>query len=242
MTITETTAVTERKTAAQALVAVMRDVDFVAKTHQTNAEGRYMFRGIDDVINAIAPALRKYGAFVIPRMIDKSAEVQPTAKGGSVNLVRVTVDFAIYGEIGDPIIGTAPGEAFDSGDKATAKAMSVAFRTFLLQALAIPTNEPDPDQTGFERGSEEGSAKPIYWDIGQRLIEEFKDRGARLEFVETTLGRKLEGGIESLNAWDVADLMNTFVAYKKARIEGRPMRDAKDFIERMKAATTGGTP
>ena len=234
--MTDATAVPEPKTAAQAIIAVMRDVDFVAKTHQTNAEGRYMFRGIDDVINAIAPALRTHGAFVVPSLVDKSNEVQPTARGGSVNLVRVTVDFAIYGEIGDPIVGTAPGEAFDSGDKATAKAMSVAFRTFLLQALAIPTNEPDPDQVGFERGNDQGAGKPIYWEIGQALIGEFQDRAKRLEFVESALGKKLEGGIESLSAWDVEDLERIFAAYKKARIEGRPMQDAKDFIARMKAA------
>jgi hypothetical protein len=40
-----------------------------------------------------------------------------------------------------------PGEAFDSGDKSTAKAMSVAYRTALLQALTLPTDEPDPDET-----------------------------------------------------------------------------------------------
>jgi hypothetical protein len=39
----------------------------------------------------------------------------------------------------------------DSGDKATAKAMSVAMRTALLQALCLPTDEPDPDATSYER-------------------------------------------------------------------------------------------
>jgi hypothetical protein len=37
------------------------------------------------------------------------------------------------------------------GDKAAPKAMSVAFRTALLQALALPTDEPDPDSQSFER-------------------------------------------------------------------------------------------
>jgi hypothetical protein len=41
----------------------------------------------------------------------------------------------------------------DSGDKAVPKAMSVAFRTALLQALALPTDEPDPDASTYERAA-----------------------------------------------------------------------------------------
>src|SRR5690606_34079164 len=43
------------------------------------------------------------------------------------------------------------GEAMDSGDKATSKAMSVAFRTALIQALALPTDEPDPAESTYQR-------------------------------------------------------------------------------------------
>ena len=46
----------------------------------------------------------------------------------------------------------------DGGDKATAKAMSVAFRIALLQALALPTSEPDPDSTSYERSPAKNAA------------------------------------------------------------------------------------
>jgi hypothetical protein len=64
---------------------------------------------------------------------------------------RVIVKYTFVGPEGDTLTGSAPGEAMDSGDKATAKAMSVAFRTFLLQALSLPTNEPDPDAVVYSR-------------------------------------------------------------------------------------------
>lgn len=48
----------------------------------------------------------------------------------------------------------------DSGDKATAKAMSVAFRTALLQALCLPTDEIDPDAESYERSSAEDVLAP----------------------------------------------------------------------------------
>lgn len=242
-----TTEVAQPRTAAQALIAVMRDVDFVGKTHQTNAEGRYMYRGIDDVINAIAKPLRDAGAFLVPTLLEKSAEVQPTARGGSVNLVRVTVQFAIYGEVGEPIVGSAPGEAFDSGDKATSKAMSVAFRSFLLQALAIPTNEPDPDEENFERGNDskqgtEETQEPLYRRLGNELIKQFRTRDERLGFVVKALGRPLFDGeeIQTMLPTDIEEVWSALEAYVKARIEGRPMRDAQDFLDRYKANALNG--
>jgi hypothetical protein len=45
----------------------------------------------------------------------------------------------------------------DSGDKATAKAMSVAYRTALLQVLCLPTDEPDPDSHTYERAPVESA-------------------------------------------------------------------------------------
>jgi len=54
---------------------------------------------------------------------------------------------------GDRLEATVAGEAMDAGDKATAKAMSVAFRIVLLQALALPTDDTDPDATSYERST-----------------------------------------------------------------------------------------
>ena len=47
----------------------------------------------------------------------------------------------------------AAGQASDSGDKAVPKAMSVAYRTVLLQALCIPAGDPDPDSQVHERAA-----------------------------------------------------------------------------------------
>jgi hypothetical protein len=65
--------------------------------------------------------------------------------------VKVKVTYTFIGQAGDAISATVVGEAMDAGDKATAKAMSVAFRTALLQALCLPTDEPDPDSNSYER-------------------------------------------------------------------------------------------
>ncbi len=47
----------------------------------------------------------------------------------------------------------------DSGDKATAKAMSVAYRIALIQALNAPTGDPDPDTQTYERSASHAAAE-----------------------------------------------------------------------------------
>lgn len=126
--------------AREIIQAVMQDVQGLAKKDKNTHQG-FAFRGIDAVMNAVGPALRTYGGFIVPQVVDKTHEIM----NGKLNLVRISVSFSVYGSEGDPITGTVAAEAFDSGDKATAKAMSVAYRTFLLQLLCLPTDEPDPD-------------------------------------------------------------------------------------------------
>lgn len=135
--------------ARQVVVEVMRAVRGVGKTGYNEAQ-KFNFRGIDAVVNAIGPALRDAGGFITPRVLETRNEVAQARNGGNLSIVRLTVEFAIYGSEGEPISGVVVSEAFDSGDKATAKAMSVAYRTFLLQTFCLPTDEPDPDSFSYE--------------------------------------------------------------------------------------------
>lgn len=137
-------------TVYEALANVMADVSAVKKTDRNEAQ-RFVFRGIDAVINAVGPALRKHKVTVSPRVDSYEYGTVTTAGGKPMAHVRVLVTYTFYGPAGDSLPAQAPGEAFDSGDKATAKAMSVAYRTALLQALALPTDEPDPDAHSYER-------------------------------------------------------------------------------------------
>jgi len=136
-------------TAREVILAVMAEVQGIAKKDR-NLQQSFNYRGIDAVMNKVGPALRNAGGFILPRVLETKTNTAQTAKGGTLNVVHLTVEFGIYGLDGDPIVGTVAAEAFDSGDKATSKAMSVALRTFLLQVLALPTDEPDPDSYSYE--------------------------------------------------------------------------------------------
>jgi hypothetical protein len=131
--------------------AVMAEVGAVKKG-DFNEGQRFNFRGIDAVVNAVSPALRKHGIVVTPKI--ESVDYTTVEIGRNrtpMGHVRVVVTYTFHHVGGGAITATVPGEAMDSGDKATAKAMSVAFRTALLQALSLPTDEPDPDSHSYER-------------------------------------------------------------------------------------------
>lgn len=163
--MTDPTPTPDTRTTAQRYAAAMRDVAAVKKGEQANMGrgGSFSFRGIDAVMNAVGPAFRTHGLFIVPAVAEQDYGSQPRANGGTMNVTRVTVTYKIMSE-GDGIItGSSVGEASDTGDKATAKAMSVALRTFLLQSMVLPTDEPDPDLHNDPRGPAEPDPGRLLW-------------------------------------------------------------------------------
>lgn len=137
----------------QALSAVMAEVREVRKGDRNSAQG-FNFRGIDAVVNAVGPALRKHGVIISPTVIDHQYGTVTVGRNATqMGHVIVKVAYTFHGPDGDSITTVVLGEAMDAGDKAVPKAMSVAFRTALLQALTLPTDDLDPDAQSYERAS-----------------------------------------------------------------------------------------
>jgi hypothetical protein len=134
---------------AQAMSAIMKEVGAIAKKDKNTSQG-FNFRGIDSVVNAVSPALQKFGVVIVPSVEEYDYQTVEIGKNRTpMGHVRVKVTYTFIGANGDAIKATVVGEAMDSGDKATAKAMSVAFRTALLQSLSLPTDEVDPDAHSY---------------------------------------------------------------------------------------------
>lgn len=138
----------------EAMHAVMAEVTSVSKDDQFNGgQTRYQYRGVDRVVKAISGSMRKHKLVILP-VCSAIPDYIPctTAQGKPASMVRVLVTYRIYGPEGDSVEVTTPGEAMDSSDKAVSKAMSVAWRTALIQAFFLPTDEPDPDSENIELG------------------------------------------------------------------------------------------
>jgi hypothetical protein len=159
----------------EALAAVMAEVQSIGKD-STNVQQNYRFRGVDAVVNAVGPAFRNNRVICLPISAEHSSEHYTTKGGANMRGVTVIAGFRFYGPAGDYIDAQVSGEASDAGDKATPKAHSVAYRTMLLQALCIPTGDPDPDSESHERAPrrEEGPQPypvPKSWPAIQKAVE-----------------------------------------------------------------------
>lgn len=124
---------------------VMRDVKAVTKDQKNTAQG-FKFRGIDQFVNALYPALTKHGVFMTPFCTHEAHElkevVRSSGKTGVDKHVTLYMCYNFFAEDGSSVtVGPIPAEGLDSGDKATNKALSAALKYALIQTFSIPTED-----------------------------------------------------------------------------------------------------
>ena len=124
---------------------VMKDIGSVSKDQKNQAQG-FKFRGIDQFINALYPALTKNGVFMSPRLVKEEHELKEvtrsSGKAGLDKHVTLYMEYDFFAEDGSKVtVGPIPAEGLDSGDKATNKALSAALKYALIQTFSIPTED-----------------------------------------------------------------------------------------------------
>ena len=174
----------------EAINAVMDDVGAIGKNTKNTQQG-FMFRGIDAVMNALQPALIKNNIFVGPEVLEQTREERQSAKGGNLIYSICKIKYTFYAEDGSNISAVVIGEGMDSGDKATNKAMSIAFKYACFQVFCIPTEEMrDPDAECHEvvsKGKETG----------------FPNRKKLIEFAESHYKEGEQATITLCKNWNV---------------------------------------
>lgn len=177
----------------QAIAAVMAEVakEGISKDRKNQQQG-YQFRGIDDVYNALSPVLARHSLCILPRVLNRTMVERQTQKGGTLFYTTVEVEFDfVSAEDGSRHTIKTFGEAMDSADKSTNKAMSAAYKYACMQAFCIPTegdNDADastPDVAPRQaRGSEHQDRKPAegtpFDGEGQSQAAQDRDEIARL--------------------------------------------------------------
>lgn len=131
----------------QAINAVQSELASIgiSKSSRNNQGAGYNFRGIDAVYNVLSSIMAKHGLCIIPRMLSRSCEERTSKSGGALFYVTVEAEFdLVSAEDGSKHTARTFGEAMDSSDKATNKAMSAAYKYMAFQTFAIPT-EGDND-------------------------------------------------------------------------------------------------
>lgn len=136
----------------------------IGKTN-TNQSQKYKFRGIDDVYNALAPLLAKTKLLILPRVQSRTVTERDSKNGGALFYVVLDVefDFVAASDASKHTVRVV-GEAMDSGDKASNKAMSAAYKYACMEAFCIPTEgDNDADATTHEVASRH-SPRPDGWN------------------------------------------------------------------------------
>ena len=124
---------------------VMKDVGSVGKDQRNQAQG-FSFRGIDQFVNALYPALVNNGVFMAPRCVSQSSESREVersnGKKGVDKIVTLMMEYDFFAEDGSKVtVGPIPAEGLDSGDKATNKALSAGLKYALIQTFTVPTKD-----------------------------------------------------------------------------------------------------
>lgn len=140
---------------------VMADMGAIGKARRGPQEmGSFAYRGIDDVLDSLAPVLAKHRVTITPEIVDHTVTLS-----GKMRVVSLVVRYHVCGPAGDylkvPPMGM--GDGMSGQAQAPNIAMSNAFKTCMFQALCIPVKDTTVD-------SEEGPAHdyteppPAVWD------------------------------------------------------------------------------
>ena len=144
----------------QAIHGVMSDVGAIGKDRKNQQQG-FMYRGVDEVMNALQPAFVRHNIFVVPEVLEQTREERQSKTGGQLLYSILKVKFTFYAEDGSSVSATVVGEGMDSADKASNKAMSVAFKYACFQVFCIPTEEMvDPDSETPPQSTQQNTPTP----------------------------------------------------------------------------------
>ena len=124
---------------------VMKEIRYVGKDQKNQAQG-FKFRGIDQFVNALYPALTKHGVFMTPRSTSYVQSLKDVTrsngKAGVDKHVAIQMEYDFFAEDGSKVtVGPVPAEGLDSGDKATNKDLSAALKYALIQTFSVPTED-----------------------------------------------------------------------------------------------------
>lgn len=143
----------------EAISRCMEEIGAVGKDAVNSQQG-FKYRGIDAVMNAINPALVKNHVFIVPEVLEQQRQERTTNRGGTLIYSICKIKYTFYAEDGSYVEAVTVGEGMDSGDKATNKAMAIAFKYACFQVFCIPTEEmKDPDGETPEPSAEKDAYK-----------------------------------------------------------------------------------
>jgi len=161
----------------------------IAKDRSNQQQG-YKFRGIDDCLNALASLLPAHNLVIVPTVLEREVVERTTKSGGALFYVTVKVQFSFISSLdGSRHDAVLYGEAMDSADKATNKAMSAAYKYAVLLTFCVPTEgeSHDADEVTHEVVAAAPSRPALTPSLGVTTLQFGRHVGLALD--DTTIPR-----------------------------------------------------
>ena len=120
----------------KSIIDVMKKINAIGKDSYNKTQN-FKYRGIDDVMNELHGALSECGVFVVPEVLEENRSTGKSKSGGELYYTRLKIRFIFYAADGSHICAVVIGEAMDSGDKASNKALSIGLKYAMLQVFCM---------------------------------------------------------------------------------------------------------
>lgn len=138
---------------------------------KTNQQQGFKYRSIDDLMDALNPKLVAAGLLISPFCVSRQCETRESAAGKKTYVVALQVNYELTAiSDGSTKICSVFGEAMDQADKATNKAMSVAYKYLCFQVFCIPleaTEDADADADDGPRRQGPIPERRLVWHSNQ---------------------------------------------------------------------------
>lgn len=143
--MTSTTSHSEPAAILNEMATIQREVGAIGKEGK-NKHQNFNFRGIDQVYNRMHTLFADHGVITMPEVLQESREERTNKNGTVLIWTKVLIAYTFISSTdGSTLRCVVQGEAMDSGDKGSNKAMSIAHKYALFQVFMIPTEDSDPD-------------------------------------------------------------------------------------------------
>ena len=183
----------------QAINGVMAEIGAIGKNKKNSVQG-FMYRSIDDVMNALQPALINQKLCIVPEILEDKSSERMSKSGSITKYTELKMKYTFFADDGSFVTAIVKGEAMDIGDKGANKAMSIAYKYACFQVFCIPTEEmfdPDSESPKLEKKAEKVVAKTAKGDV---ITAEKENKNARKEEITKLIdGTGLT--IKSIQEW-----------------------------------------
>lgn len=133
------------------LPRVMADIGSIGKSNENRQQG-YRYRSVDQILNALHPALVRHKVCLSVNISDRQTTVEER-KDKVVVRTTLTMTVRFVAPDGSFLESSSIGEGLDyNGDKSSNKCLSAAFKYLMFLTLAVPLDENSIDDSDRDPG------------------------------------------------------------------------------------------